>query len=76
MAKTTKKAGKAKGGAPAEMMLVGSKVRAAIKGAGCNTSGDALDALNAVVGWYIDQATKRAAANGRKTVRPHDFIVP
>jgi histone H3/H4 len=56
-----------------EVLLVGSKVKAAIKSAKCNTSGDALDGLNEVLHWYVDQATKRAKANGRKTVRAHDF---
>jgi hypothetical protein len=72
MAKAKKKAGKAPAG---EVLLVGSKVRAAIKAAGCNTAGDAIDGLNAWVGWLIQQATKRAASNGRKTVRAHDFMV-
>jgi hypothetical protein len=72
MAKAKK--GKSGGAAkPAEMMLVASKVKAMIKGAGFNTAGDALDGLNGVVAAYIDQATKRAGANGRKTVRAHDF---
>ncbi len=73
MAKAKK--GKSGGAAarPAEMMLVASKVKAMIKGAGFNTAGDALDGLNGVVAAYIDQATKRASANGRKTVRAHDF---
>lgn len=76
-----KKASKAKGGAGkkggaggGEMMLVASKVKAALKGAGCNTASDALEGLNSWVGWLIEQAAKRAAANGRKTVRAHDFI--
>ncbi len=74
------KAKKTKGGGgasrPTEMLLVSSKVRQMIKDAGCNTAGDALDGLNAYVGWLIQQATKRAAANGgRKTVRAHDFMV-
>lgn len=59
-----------------EPLLVGSKVKAAIKGAGCNTGGDATDALNEYVYWLIDQATRRAGANGRKTVRAHDFLLP
>ncbi|MEK7656373.1 MAG: hypothetical protein AAB412_01320 [Elusimicrobiota bacterium] len=59
----------------AEMVLVASKVKAAIKKAGCNTAGDALDGLNGVVYWYVDQAVKRAKANGRKTVRSHDFCI-
>ncbi len=59
----------------AEMVLVASKVKAAIKKAGCNTAGDALDGLNGLVYWYVDQAVKRAKANGRKTVRSHDFCI-
>jgi hypothetical protein len=58
-----------------EVLLVGSKVKAAIKAAGCNSSGDAVDGLNAWVHWLIQQATARAQANGRKTVRAHDFMV-
>jgi histone H3/H4 len=61
--------------APTESLLVASKVKALIKAADFNTAGDALDGLNAYVGWLISQATKRAAENGRKTVRKHDFIV-
>ncbi len=58
-----------------EVLLVGSKVKAAIKEAGCNTGGDAMDGLNGWMHWLIEQATKRAVANGRKTVRAHDFII-
>ncbi|MBI4424913.1 MAG: hypothetical protein HY554_14370 [Elusimicrobia bacterium] len=65
----------AKKGGKGEMVLVGSKVKAAIKAAKCNTAGDALDGLNGWVHWLIGQATERAKANGRKTVRAHDFIV-
>ena len=70
-----KKACKAKKAAAPEPVVVGSKVKAAIKAAGCNTGGDALDALNGLIHWYIGQAAQRAAANGRKTVRAHDFIL-
>jgi histone H3/H4 len=56
-------------------LIVASKAKAALKGMGCNTSGDALDALNGYAGWLIDQAAKRAKANGRKTVRAHDFMI-
>jgi histone H3/H4 len=72
------KAKKGKGAAPSrppEMLLVSSKVRQMIKDAGCNTAGDALDGLNAYVGWLVQQAAKRANENGRKTVRAHDFII-
>lgn len=58
-----------------EMVLVGSKVKGLIKRAKCNTAGDALEGLNCWVYWLVDQATKRAKANGRKTVRAYDFIV-
>ena len=58
-----------------EMLLVGSKAKAALKAHGVNVAGDALENLNlVVVHWYIDQAVKRAQANGRKTVRNHDFM--
>lgn len=58
-----------------EPLIVGSKVKAHIKAAGCNTAGDAFDGVNAWVYWLIEQATKRAKANGRKTVRAHDFMI-
>ena len=58
------------------MVLVVSKVKEAIKAKGCNTAGDALDALNLYVGWIIEQAAKRAEANGRKTVKGHDILLP
>ena len=78
--KTAAKKTSAKKAAPAapaapEVLLVGSKVRQAIKDAGCNTGGDAIDGLNGWVHWLIGQGTKRAAANGRKTVRAHDFML-
>jgi hypothetical protein len=73
--KPAKKKSTSRKKAPAEVLLVGSKVKAAIKGAGCNTGGDAIDGLNGWVHWLIGQATARAAANGRKTVRAHDFML-
>ena len=57
------------------VLLVASKVKESIKEQGCNTAGDALDALNGWVHWLIEQATKRAEANGRKTVKGHDFLI-
>ena len=57
-----------------EILVVGSKVKAAIKATGCNTGGDAIQGLNMWVHWLIGQATQRADANGRKTVRAHDFM--
>ena len=58
-----------------EMLVVNSKVKAILKKAGCNTAGDALDGLNGYVYWLLEQATKRAKVNGRKTVRAHDFCI-
>jgi len=73
MAKAKKKTTKKKA-APKEVVLVGSKVKAAIKEAGCNTGGDVIEALNEYVHWLLAQATSRAANNGRKTVRGHDIM--
>jgi hypothetical protein len=70
-----KKAAPAPAPAAPESLIVGSKVKAMIKEAGCNTGGDALDGINMWVHWLIAQATKRAEANGRKTVRAHDFMI-
>ncbi len=57
-----------------EMLLVGSKAKNALKQYNVNVAGDALEGLNDIVYWYIDQAAKRAKSNGRKTVRSHDFL--
>ena len=78
--KAPAKAPKAKGGgkgkaAEKETLIVASKVKAAIRGYDMNVASDAVPALNEVLYWYINQAAKRAQANGRKTVRPHDFTV-
>lgn len=65
-----KKTGKAK-----EMLLVVSKVKAALREHQVNVASDAAEALNEVLYQKVDQAAKRASANGRKTVRAHDFLV-
>ena len=75
MAKAKKKKSAARKKQQQEVLLVGSKVKQAIRDAGCNTGGDAIDGLNTWVHWLIDQATARAEANHRKTVRAHDFMV-
>lgn len=77
---TAKKAAKpaAKKAAPKasakEMLLVGSKTKEALKGKGFNVSSDTLAALNEYVYWIVDQAQKKCAANGRKTIRPYDIL--
>jgi hypothetical protein len=58
-----------------ESLIVTSKVKAVLKKSGCNTAGDALNGLNGWLYWLCEQASKRAKANGRKTVRAHDFIL-
>lgn len=72
MAKKKKAAPKGK---KMESLVVGSKAKAVLKKAKCNVAGDALDGLNGVLYWYLEQAAKRAQANGRKTVRAHDFAI-
>ena len=57
----------------AEVLVVGSKVKEAIKKHDCNTAGDAVEALSEVVAEQIKKACERAKANGRKTVRAVDF---
>jgi len=58
-----------------ESLVVTSKAKAILKKLKCNTAGDAMDGLNGIIHWYLEQASKRAKANGRKTVRAHDFCV-
>ncbi len=57
----------------AEILVVSSKVKDAIKKAGCNTAGDAAAGLSAKVEAMLNDAVARAKANGRKTVRAVDF---
>ncbi len=64
----------AKGKAVADL-VVKSKVKELISKAGCRSSGDVFDAINMTVAWYLEQAAKRAKANGRQTVRGHDVML-
>jgi len=56
-----------------DSLVVGSKVKEAVKAGGCNTAGDFPDALSAVVADLVSKACERAKANGRKTVRAADL---
>src|SRR3954468_19748190 len=58
-----------------ETLVIASKAKGVLKKAGCNTAGDAFTALNGYLYWLLEQAAKRAKANGRKTVRKHDFMI-
>jgi hypothetical protein len=64
-----------KGGGTDRSYVVASKAKEFLKGQDCNVASDALTGLNAICEWYLQQASARAKANGRKTVRPHDFMV-
>lgn len=72
--KATKKAAKKAAPKKKEVVLVLSKAKEALKAHDVNVAGDALESLNELVHNYIDQAAKRATANGRKTVRGYDFL--
>jgi histone H3/H4 len=65
---------KKKKAAPSETVIVQSKCKEALKAHEVNVASDALEGLNNVVHWYIQQAATRAKANNRKTVRAHDFL--
>lgn len=56
-----------------DALVVGSKVKDAVKAEGCNSAGDLVDALSAEVAGMIKKAAGRAKANGRKTVRAADL---
>lgn len=64
-----KKSGK-KGG---EVLIVGSKMKDAIRKNNCNVSSDVINALNEKVHAMIKDAVARCKDNGRKTVRGYDF---
>jgi histone H3/H4 len=57
----------------AEMLIVGSKVKAFIKSKGCMTAGDTLEALNRCVEECLAKACDRAKGNKRATVKPQDL---
>ncbi|MEE9410338.1 MAG: hypothetical protein V3V41_05365 [Candidatus Heimdallarchaeota archaeon] len=57
-----------------ESLIVKSKVREYVKSVGdFNVSGDFVEALNDKVAGIIKHATKRTAANSRKTVAAKDL---
>jgi len=57
----------------ADVLVVTSKVKAYLKGKGCNTSGEAIGELSKRVQMILDMAVKRTEANGRKTVKAQDI---
>ncbi len=59
--------------APKANLVVGSKVKEAVKAQGYRMAGDFGDALNLKVHELIKQAAIRCGSNNRGTVRPHDL---
>ena len=53
------------------MLVVKSKVKEVVDGK--NVSGDFAESLNEMLVWVVNQACKRAEANGRKTVGARDL---
>lgn len=62
----------AKGGKK-EVLIIASKAKDVVKGAGCQSSGDLVEALSNRVHEMIAGAVARAKENGRATVRPYDL---
>ena len=56
-----------------ELLVVGSKIKGYIKGKGCHTSGDAVEALSKKVEEILDGAVARCKGNKRSTVKPQDL---
>jgi len=61
--------------AKVEPLYVKSKVREYIKAKECNTSSGVLDGdiFNGIIIKIVDNAIRRAKANGRKTVKARDL---
>lgn len=57
----------------ADVLVVTSKVKTYLKEKGCNTSAESIGALSELVLLILNRAAKRAAANGRKTVKAQDI---
>ena len=62
-----------KKGGKKDIVIVGSKMKDAIRSNGCNVAGDAIEYLNEKVHEMLKNAVARAKENGRKTVRGYDF---
>ncbi len=56
-----------------EIVIIASKAKDVVKGAGCQSSGDLVEALSNKVHDLLAAGVARAKANGRATVRPNDL---
>ena len=70
-ARKTKASPRGKKKTPADLIISKSRTKGAVRK--CNVSGDFYGALDAYVRDAIKSAEDRAAANGRKTLRPQDL---
>jgi histone H3/H4 len=66
-------AGKKKEATEAKAMVVKSAVKEFCREVEFQCAGDLPEALDARVSGILKEAHKRAAANGRKTIRPEDL---
>ena len=58
---------------PAEIVVVGSKVKDVVRTAGLRSDGNLVAAVSEKVHEMLQAAIVRAQKNGRSTVRPHDL---
>ena len=56
-----------------EVVVVASKLKEAVKEAGCQSSGDLVEAISDKVHDLLEEAVERAKQNGRATVRAYDL---
>ncbi|HPI67250.1 MAG TPA: hypothetical protein PKZ16_01780 [bacterium] len=56
-----------------DMLVVGSKVKAYVKGKNLHMAGDLAEALSKEVAHMLDKAAKRCEDNKRSTIRPADL---
>ena len=54
-------------------LVVASKVKDVVRGAGVRAAGDLTDAVSAAVGGMLKKAIERCKTNGRGTIRPQDL---
>jgi hypothetical protein len=62
-----------KGGKSREILVVGSKMKDVVRSAGCQSSGDLIEAVSNKVHDLLEAAVRRAKDNKRATVRPYDL---
>ena len=67
------KGGSKKAAVTREVLVVGTKVKDVVKGAGLQSSGELIEAVSTKVHDLLVAAIARANENGRKTVRAHDL---